>query len=272
MTLSLQAVVFDWAGTMVDFGCRAPVRALQDVLRGAGLDPTEAEVRRDMGMAKIAHIRALLAMPRLREAWTARHGRAPDEADVARLHDAVEPLMRAAAAECAELIPGAAEVVSELRAQGIKIGSGTGYTRTMMAEILPRAAAMGYAPDVVVCSGETPVGRPSPLPFWKALIELGAWPAHACVKVDDAVVGVAEGRAAGAWTIGLAASGNGVGLGLADYQALEPRERRGLVDVAGAALTVAGADFVIDSVADLPAVILEIQRRLAGGLRPRFAP
>ncbi len=272
MTSSIQAVVFDWAGTMVDFGCRAPVRALQEVLRNHGAAPTEAEVRRDMGMAKSAHIRALLEMPRLRAAWGERHGRAPDEADVTRLHDEVEPLMQAAAAECAELISGAADVVAGLRAQGIRIGSSTGYTRAMMSEILPRAARQGYAPDVVVCAGETPVGRPSPLPMWKALVDLGAWPAHACVKVDDAVVGVAEGRAAGAWSIGLAASGNGVGLSLADYQALEPGRRRALVDAAGAALTAAGADFVIDTVADLPGVILQIQDLLARGLRPSLAP
>jgi phosphonoacetaldehyde hydrolase len=263
------AVVFDWAGTMVDFGCMAPVESLRDAFAEAGVDITDAEARRDMGMAKREHIRGLLAMDRVRATWIAAHGQAPAEADVDRLHDAVEPLMRASAARCSTLIPGAAEVVRHLRAKGIKIGSGTGYTRTMMADILPLAAAQGYAPDVVVCSGETALGRPTPLMTWKALAELNAWPVRACVKVDDAAVGVAEGVAAGAWSVGLAGSGNGVGLPLTEYQALPVAERETRVAVAAEALKQAGADFVIETVAQLPDVLRHIEARLAAGEGPK---
>ncbi|WP_369825765.1 phosphonoacetaldehyde hydrolase [Caulobacter sp. BP25] len=175
----IQAVVFDWAGTMVDFGCRAPVLALLEVFAEAGVEITEAEARGDMGRAKRDHIRALLAAPRVAEAWRARHGQTSDEADVDHLHDAVEPKMRAAARDCAALIPGAASLVADLRARGVRIGSTTGYTRPMMADILPLAADQGYAPDVVVCAGETSEGRPSPLMMWKALVDLGAWPSRA---------------------------------------------------------------------------------------------
>jgi len=268
VTSAIKAVVFDWAGTMVDFGCRAPVRALQEVFRAEGLDPSEAETRSSMGMAKRAHIAAMLDQPRLRQAWLERHGAPPTDADLDRLHDAVEPLMIAAAAECADLIPGAAQVAGALRARGVKVGSGTGYTRAMMAAILPRAAEQGYAPDVVVCAGETPEGRPSPLPMWKALVELGAWPASACIKVDDAEVGMAEGRAAGAWSVGLSASGNGVGLSLAEFEALSPAERARAVAASETALRATGADFVIETVAHLPTVIAEIEARLARGEGP----
>src|SRR6218665_3845610 len=95
-------------------------------------------------------------------------------------------LMERAATECAVLSPGAADLVKDLRAKGIRIGSGTGYSREMMAGILPAAAAQGYAPDLVVCAGEPAQGRPSPLMTWKAMVDLGVWPARACVKVDDA--------------------------------------------------------------------------------------
>lgn len=268
MSHSIVAVVFDWAGTMVDFGCRAPVDALLAAFSAEGVEITEAEARKDMGVAKRDHVRALLAAPRVRGAWTLAKGRAPDETDVDRLHDALEPLMRAAAATHCDLIPGAADLAASLRAQGIKVGSSTGYTRTMMTDILPLAAAQGYAPDVVVCAGETAVGRPSPLPMWKALSELKAWPARACVKVDDAEVGVAEGAAAGVWSIGLAGSGNGVGLSLADYAALSPETRAERVARSAAALKAAGADYVIDTIADLPPLLAEISARIAAGDRP----
>lgn len=264
----IQAVVFDWAGTVIDFGCRAPVLALSEVFAEAGIEISEAEARADMGRAKRDHVRALLAMPRVAALWKAHHGAASTEADVDRLHDAVEPKMRAAARDCAQLIPGASELVADLRAQGVKIGSTTGYTRPMMADILPLAAEQGYAPDVVVCAGETTAGRPSPLMMWKALVELGAWPARACVKVDDAVVGIGEGLEVGAWTVGLSASGNGVGLSREDLARLPEAERTARIEASAQALREAGAHYVVESVADLPAVLAEIEARIERGERP----
>ncbi|WP_421737554.1 phosphonoacetaldehyde hydrolase [Caulobacter sp.] len=266
---SIQAVIFDWAGTMIDFGCRAPVVALREVFGEAGVDISEAEARADMGRAKRDHVRALLAMPRIATLWAERHGVAADEDDVTRLHDAVEPKMRAAARDCARLIPGAAEIAANLRARGVPIGSTTGYTRPMMADILPLAAQQGYAPDVVVCAGETAQGRPSPLMMWKALVELGAWPARACVKVDDAVVGIGEGLEVGAWTVGLSASGNGVGLEQDALAALPPVERAARIQASATALLEAGAHYVVESVADLGPVLADIEARIRRGERPR---
>ncbi len=138
----------------------------------------------------------------------------------------------------------------------------------MMSGILPRAAAQGYAPKVVVCAGETTSGRPAPLMTWKALIELDAWPARACVKVDDATVGIEEGRLAGCWTIGLAASGNGVGLSLRDYHALAEPDRLKRLTAAAEQLKSAGADYVIDTVADIRPVLEVIAARIAAGEHP----
>ena len=258
MKPQLKAVIFDWAGTMIDFGSRAPVIALCDLLAAAGVPITAAEARTHMGLAKRDHIRALLDLPRISDAWTAHNGARPAEADVDRLFAQVGPLMRSAASACSDLIPGAAEQVARLRAGGVAIGSCTGYTRDMMHDILPRAAQQGYSPDVVVCAGDTPHGRPSPLMIWKNLVELGVWPAAACVKVDDAEVGIAEGLAAGVWTIGIAASGNGVGLTRQELDALPTPARADLLAAARQALTDAGAHAVIDTIADLPVALAKL--------------
>jgi phosphonoacetaldehyde hydrolase len=244
-------VIFDWAGTMVDFGCRAPVAALLEAFARRGVALDAAAVRADMGKAKADHVRALLARPEVGAAWLATGRAAAGESDVASLMDDLGPLMREAAAEAAELIPGAAATVAALRAAGIKVGSSTGYTREMMAPVLARAAAQGYAPDHLVCANETPVGRPSPLMIYKACAELSVWPLSRVVKIDDAEAGVAEGRAAGCFTIGVSASGNGVGLTHAALAALDPGEREAQLASAAASLKAAGADLVIETVADL---------------------
>lgn len=254
----LKAVVFDWAGTMIDFGCRAPVIALCELFAEAGVPISESEARTHMGMAKRDHIRALLGLPRIEAAWIAHRGAPAEDTDVDALFANVGPPMRRAARACADLIPGAAEQAARLRAAGVAIGSCTGYTREMMQDILPRAAEQGYRPDCVVCAGDTPFGRPSPLMLWKNLIDLGVWPAAACVKVDDAEVGIAEGLAAGAWTIGVAASGNGVGLSREALDALPARDRADRIAHAREALVRAGAHAVIDTVADLPLALAEL--------------
>jgi phosphonoacetaldehyde hydrolase len=263
MSFPVKAVVFDWAGTMVDFGCRAPVDALIGVFAGEGVVLSAEETRRDMGKAKHDHLTALLAEPGIASRWRDLKGEAATDADIERLYQKLVPAMTVAAAKASTLIPGAAETAAALTALGVKIGSGTGYTREMMADILASAAEQGYAPQVVVCAGETPSGRPAPLMTWKALIALDAWPARACIKVDDAPVGIEEGRLAGCWTVGLSASGNGVGLDRDSLLALAPQERRAKLAAAEAALKGAGADFVIEDVSQLMPVVHEIARRIA---------
>jgi phosphonoacetaldehyde hydrolase len=210
----------------------------------------EATARRDMGKAKIDHVRGLLSEPSVAAAWRARHGRDAGPKDIEVLMARLGPLMREHAAHAATLIPGARQTFDRLRAAGLRVASSTGYTRDMMEPVLARAASQGYVPEHVVCSGETPAGRPSPLMIYKACAEMGVWPLSRVVKVDDAEVGIAEGKAAGAFTVGVA-SGNAVGLSLPAFQALSQSERDSRVTSARAALLGAGADLVIDSVADL---------------------
>lgn len=263
MNFPVKAVIFDWAGTMIDFGCMAPVHALIEVFAEEGIPLSAEEARRDMGKAKLDHLRALLSQPEVLARWSKLKGFEPREGDIERLYRKLEPAMRFAAAKGSRLIEGAAQTVAQLRALGVRIGSGTGYTREMMTEILPSAARQGYSPDVLVCAGDTPSGRPAPLMIWKALIELDAWPARACIKVDDAPVGIEEGRSAGCWTVGVSASGNGVGLDRETLSAMAPEDRAKLLQQAERPLRDAGADYVIEDVSRLLPVVHDIARRLS---------
>jgi phosphonoacetaldehyde hydrolase len=233
-----------------------------------GVTITIAEARGPMGMAKRPHLAAILALPRVAEAWTKHHGHAPAEADIDALYAAFVPKNIAVAARYANLIPGAADVVAELRRNGLKIGSSTGYTREIMAEILPVAAQQGFKPDSLVCTGDTPDGRPTPFMLYKTLLDLKVWPAWSVIKVDDTEVGIAEGINGGTWTVGVSVSGNCFGLSREDAAALAPADFQERRAAAMKTLEGAGAHYVIDSVADLMPVVLAIEARLAQGERP----
>ena len=263
------AVLFDWAGTMIDFGSRAPVIAMENVLAQANVPVDEVTIRRYMGMAKREHVLSILSEPAVAQRWRDAYGADWTTADVHKLMVALEPAMQASAVSCSAMIPGAVDVFHTLLAQGIKVGSTTGYTQTMMVPILNAAAQQGYDPEVTICAGMTPQGRPAPLMLWRAMAELGAWPAHLCVAVDDAPVGILAGVHAGLWTVGIAGSGNGVGLCANDFYALDEVEKRRRIAPVVAEFVVAGADFVIDTVADLPRVLAMLEDELAKGASPR---
>ncbi len=266
----LKAVVLDWAGTVVDMGSRAPMGVFVEVFSRFGVEVTITEARGPMGMAKLDHIRTLGAQPRVAAAWLAKHGRPFSDADAQAIYEIFVPMNVAVVSkpEHSTLILGAAEMASALRAQGLKIGSTTGYTREIMAPLLPLAAAQGYAPDNLVCAGDLAEGRPTPMMMYRCFLELGVWPASSVVKVDDTPAGIGEGIAAGSWTIGVTLSGNEVGLSAEELAATPHAEQARLRNIAAHRLHAAGAHYCIDSVADILPVLDQIAARLARGERP----
>jgi phosphonoacetaldehyde hydrolase len=266
--MHLKAVVFDWAGTTVDHGSRAPMGAFVEVFAQFDVAIGIEEARRPMGLPKWDHIKALLSDPDIAKRWTRAKGAAPTDRDADSIYEVFVPLNAEVVADYGGLIPGTLETVAALRARGLKIGSTTGYTRDIMERLLPVAAKQGYAPDNLVCAGDLPLGRPTPHMMYKCFLDLGVWPGSAVVKIDDTAPGIAEGIAAGSWTVGVALSGNAVGLDLAELRALRAGEKAARRAKAVAELERAGAHYVIDSVADLMPVIDRIEGRLARGERP----
>lgn len=267
----LKAVVLDWAGTVIDFGSFAPMGVFVEAFARFGIEVSIAEARQPMGRPKWDHIEAMLAQPRIRDAWQAKYGKAPGRDEIQAVYDVFVPLNEEVVDQFAALVPGAAEMAAELRGRGLKIGSTTGYTRSIMERLLPLAAAQGYEADNLVCAGDLPRGRPTPMNMYKCFLDLDVWPAHAVVKVDDTGVGLDEGREAGCWTVGVCLSGNEAGVTPAELAAMPEAEKQALRDKASAALGAHRPDYVIDTVADLMPVLDEIEQRLAHGERPGAA-
>jgi phosphonoacetaldehyde hydrolase len=266
--MMLQAVILDWAGTVVDHGSRAPMGAFVRAFAEFGVAISIADARGPMGMAKRDHIRMVGQAPAVDAGWRAAHGRPMSETDIDAVMAVFEPMNVASVVHHADFIPGALAALAEIRARGLHIGSTTGYTRPIMDVLMPIAAAGGYAPEVTVCAGDLPAGRPSPLMMWHAMAAMGVWPAARVVKVDDTPPGIGEGVAAGTWTVGLALTGNIAGLSADELAALDAPAKADIHARATAEMLAGGADEVIDSIADLPACLDRIERRLVAGELP----
>jgi len=265
----LQAAILDWAGTVVDFGSFAPTQIFVEAFGEFDVQVSIEEARGPMGMGKGDHIRTLCDQPQITERYKKVFGRAPTDDDVTAIYERFMPLQIEKIAEHSALIPGALDTIAALRAQGIKIGSCSGYPAQVMAKVVELAATNGYVADHVVATDEVPNGRPWPAQALANVIALGIDDVGACVKIDDTVPGILEGRRAGMWTVALVCSGNALGLTHAQYKALAPdtlaTERKRI----HALFEGSRPHYLIDTISDLPEVIADINKRLAQGEMPQ---
>ncbi|MFZ0890344.1 MAG: phosphonoacetaldehyde hydrolase [Candidatus Binataceae bacterium] len=265
---SLRAAVLDWAGTTVDHGSLAPVRTIQRVFAQWGVSIAVADARRDMGLLKKDHIRKILSIPAVSDAWRARFGHPPAEADVEGVFADFVPLQLACLAEHCAVIDGVVGTVARLRRRGLRIGSTTGYTREILDLLMRYAAEQGYQPDCAITPDEVGGGRPHPWMIFENAIRLQVEPLAAIVKIGDTPADIEEGLRAGVWTVGVARTGNMVGLSASDFAALPATEREKRLERARIQLSEAGAHAVIDSLSDCEPALEEIEKRLRAGERP----
>lgn len=264
----LQAVVFDWAGTTVDYGSLAPIRVLQKIFADRGIDITEEEARRDMGVLKKDHIRSLLSFPRIAGEWEKRYRQCPGERDVEALFADFIPQQTACLAECSNVIAGVADAVQRLRDRGLKIGSTTGYTRPLLEVLLPHAAGQGYAPDCTVCPDDVGAGRPAPWMIYENAVRLKVYPLEAVVKVGDTISDIEEGLNAGTWAVGVTQTGNMIGVTDEQWRILPQGERTARLQDARHKFLDAGAHYVLETLAGIGNVLDQIETRLRGGEHP----
>lgn len=264
----LQAAILDWAGTIVDYGCFAPAIVFVEVFKRRGIDISIAQVRLPMGLHKRDHIAALLNMEPVAGQWQKKFGHPYTDSELDELYQDFIPLQLACLAEYADLVPGTLEAAAEFRKRGMKIGTTTGYNAEMLQIVKHEAQKRGFVPDCSVSASDVPAGRPQP---WMAFLNaqnLGIYPMEAFVKVGDTVPDIGEGLNAGMWTVGVALSGNEVGLTESQILALSTEDRKKLRRKAFDSLHQAGAHYVVDSIADVPAILPEIEKRLSAGERP----
>lgn len=252
---ALGAILLDWAGTTIDHGSLAPARVFVEIFRRFGIEVTDAEARGPMGKAKREHIASVLFLPRVAELWKQKKGQLPNDHDVQQLYDDFLPLQKSVLAQSSQVIEGVPEAIDWCRSRGLKIGSTTGYTRDLMAVVMPIASAGGYRPDVMFCSDDVPTGRPAPWLNFRAAEALGVYPMNRVLIVDDTPLGIRAGRNAGCWTVAVSLTGNSMGLSQKEVEALDPAARKQRLAQIEKEFLEAGAHHVLASVAELPRLL-----------------
>ncbi|MGI6636083.1 MAG: 2-aminoethylphosphonate--pyruvate transaminase [Christensenellales bacterium] len=252
MAKSVKAVIFDWAGTTIDYGCFAPVQGFLDGFKSIGIDITNEMARKPMGLLKIDHTRAIAAM--LPEPIS--------EEQILKAYEVFETTLFANIEQHCDIKDHVIETIAALRARGIKIGSTTGYTSAMMERVLKKAEEQGYSPDYCISSDRVVKGRPHPYMIWSNLMHFGISDTREAVKVGDTVADIAEGKNANCWTVGVIMGSSELGLTRDELAALSERELSERKTIVRATYYQAGADYIIDDMNELLGVIDDINRKL----------
>ena len=266
----VKAVILDWSGTTADAYVLAPAVVFVDVFRKHGVEISMAEARGPMGLRKDLHIKALTEVPEIAARWEGVHGKRPDQEEVDAMFADFVPMQLACLREYTALLPGVAETTQRLQAEGLKIGSSTGFIRPMVDILEEDAKKQGYVPDASVAGDEVVNGaRPKPFMVYRNLDLLDVHPIQSVVKVDDTVSGVGEALEAGCWGVGIARYSNYMDIDSLEHEkSLPEAEMQRRLAFTRETLRKAGAHYIIDELNELPAVVEDVNVRLARGEKP----
>ncbi|MGL5478826.1 MAG: phosphonoacetaldehyde hydrolase [Clostridium sp.] len=249
---NIKCVIFDWAGTTVDFGCFAPVNVFIQIFKNAGIDVTNEEARLPMGMLKIDHIREMLNMERIRNEWKFKYKRDFTEEDVNNLYKEFEPALLKSLKDYTDIKPNVLETINTLRERGIKIGSTTGYTDKMMEIVVKEAKKKGYSPDFYITPDSTSsLGRPYPYMIFRNMEELKILSPKEIIKVGDTNSDILEGKNAGVTTVGITVGSSNMGLSKEEYDSLSDSKKREARERVREGFLNIGADHVIDDIREI---------------------
>lgn len=258
----VSCIIMDWAGTAVDYGCFAPLHAFIRMFEDYRIVVTLEQTRRPMGLPKIDHIREIMKIGEVSEQFRAAYGRDWTEEDVREMNTKFEGYLFATLENFATPIPHVIDTLDKLRAEGLKIGSTTGYTAAMMEIVEKGAAEQGYRVDNLVTPNEVPSGRPAPFMIYRNMMHFGIDSAKKVVKVGDTIADIKEGVNAGVWSVGVIEGSNEMGLTLDEFNACDAQTRSRLENKVRTNMLAAGADYVIKNITELPKCIDEINNRL----------
>jgi phosphonoacetaldehyde hydrolase len=266
----VKGLVLDWSGTTADAYVLAPAVVFVDVFKKHGVEISMPEARGPMGLRKDLHIKALTETPAIRDRWKGVHGTDPDQGSVDAMFADFVPMQLECLRRYTTLLPHVAEVTQKLQKEGIKIGSSTGFLRSMVDILEEDARKQGYTPDASVAGDEVAHGaRPKPFMVYKNLDMMDIHPIQSVVKVDDTVSGVGEALEAGCWGVGIARYSNYMDVDSFEHEkTLSEAEIQRRLAFTRETLAKAGAHYVIDTFDQLPEVIDDVNERLARGERP----
>jgi len=264
----VKAIIVDMAGTIIDYGSCAPAGVFKELFHNYGIEITYEQSREPMGMQKRDHIHKILEMKAVSDKWKQKYGKIWTEDDVDSMYKDFIPMQISSLPRYNNMIKGVKESLEIAQSQGIKIGATTGYNTEMTNIVADAIKNQGFGLDSVICASDVPQGRPAPWMIFRTMQELNIFPSEAVVNFGDTIPDIESALNAGVWSVGVAKTGNTIGLSENDVSDLSKDDLTALLQKAYSLMYSAGAHYVIDGVYDCIDAVNEISKRLSSGEKP----
>ena len=178
----MKGVIFDWDGVVIDSSAQHE-RSWEILAEEISRPLPEGHFKLGFGKKNQVIIPEIL-------------GWATDAAEIAALSDRKEEIYRELVRQSGvQILPGARELVSALRLEGIPRAIGSSTPRGNLDAIFA-ATGLGELFDAVVCGDDVVHGKPAPDVFLLAAQMLGLPPAE-CLVLEDAHAGIEAAHRAG---------------------------------------------------------------------------
>ncbi len=214
----IQAVIFDLSGTLVDFGSVATIDTMKKVFQSKGISINNKIIKKDMGIKKKNHIKKILTYPMIKSKWIKKYKKPINSIEFNKLCVEFDKYLPLIVKRNLNIIPNVQKIFRILKKNKIKIGATTGYPKRVTEIILNFLENKKIHLDNCVSEDEVRKSRPEPDMCIKNLKRFKINDPKNCIKIDDSLSGVLEGKNAEMFTIGLISTGIQMGLKKSDYK------------------------------------------------------
>jgi len=267
----VKGVIFDLSGTIIDHGCFGHINPFIETFKSRHIIITENDIRKDTGLSLTHHITALCKTKKVKKPWLEKYGKQITIDDINEIKSEIEEKMIANIDQHHNVINKVVKTLKVIRDLGIKVVLTTEYNLNIADLLFYKIKKAGGKADAFISLSDIPnidEARPYPWMCYRALLELKEYPLCSFVKVGDTFYDIQEGINAGMWTVGVAKTGNLLGMTEKTLKEKGQKKIEKRVNKIYHIMKTAGANYVVDSVHDIVWVIDEINNYLKKGSSP----
>lgn len=253
----IKACIFDLGGTIVDRYSLTPLLSLKKLFQKRDIHLNNGLIFKDMGKNKKDHINLILNDDLILKQWFKKYDEYPNDKDVNTLFDHFNRIQMKYSDEIIDILPETKPCIGYLDFNYIKKGCTTGFNKKNMDIIRGKLERKNIYLDRYISSTclDKP-SRPHPFMIQEIMNSLNITDPKSVIKVDDTVVGIHEGMRAKCWTVGVSRWSTNMKISsIEDAYGLHIYELQNQLKKSREILYEGGADFVIDTLDELPRVI-----------------
>ena len=258
----IRACIFDLGGTIIDRYSLSPLISLRHAFKRNKVYIPTSLIAEDMGLRKVEHIETILEKPNVKPIWYRETSDIPKSVMIDNILKDFNQQQSKNIFSC-KLIPETINIMNYLqRFYYAKIGITTGFNYEHTSQIDNIFQNHDIHFDSVVSSDCVERSRPYEDMILRNMSNLNIHNPKQIIKIDDTAIGIKEGKRAGCHTVGVARWS--INMNMYDYN----DKIENLVDfneiqtkLKHSRKCLDNADYVIDTLEDLPRVITEINRK-----------